>query len=40
MSTPEGQAAQADMANFAGAGVVLFTGEVVAEILPEFPRGT
>ena len=40
MSTPEGQAAQADMANFAGAGFVLFTGEVVDEILPEFPRGT
>lgn len=35
MSTPEGQAAQADMANFAGAGVVMFSGEVVDEILPE-----
>jgi len=40
MSTPEGQAAQADMANFAQAGFVMFTGEVVDEILPEFPRGT
>lgn len=40
MNTPEGQAAQADMANFAGAGFVMFTGEVVDEILPEFPRGT
>lgn len=40
MNTPEGQAAQADMANFAGAGFVLFSGAVVDEILPGSPLGT
>jgi uncharacterized protein (TIGR02118 family) len=40
MNTPEGRAAQADMANFAGAGFVMFSGEVVDRILPEVPCGT
>lgn len=40
LSTPEGQAAQADLANFAGAGVVMFSGEVVDEILPGGPCGS
>lgn len=39
MSTAAGQAAQADMANFAAAGVVMFSGEVVDEILPEVRCG-
>lgn len=34
MNSPEGEAAQADMENFAGAGFTMFFGTMVDQILP------